>query len=412
VGTSDLRTWGGLIGLVVCLAVGVPVLVDQLVGDGGIVDGPHLVWWLAYGGYLGALVVSSTTMGEPGLARERAPAVARAALGAQVLCGAVAVAVTPRAGWTVILLVVNVGLGAYLLRPVLLASLVAVQTVLIGGLAARLSDELLEVGVYVGIYFTLQAWAAVGTLFEVRETQAKLRLAEANAELQAATALLEQSSRTRERLRIARELHDLVGHQLSALALELEVASHRVVPPASEHVARARRIAKDLLGDVRAAVGNLREPAPELRAALDALTAELPRPQVHLDVDAEVELDGDRTLALVRCVQELVTNTVRHSGAENLWVRIACRSVAAAPSVAVGAVDAGDGGPASPVPPPVAVRDATLVVLDARDDGPGAPRLTLGNGLTGMRERIEQLGGTVRFDPGPGFQVEAQVPVA
>lgn len=205
------------------------------------------------------------------------------------------------------------------------------------------------------------------------------RLAAAHTELRATSALLEDSSRANERLRIARDLHDVVGHQVTALALELEVASHQSSPPASEHVTRARRIAKDLLADMRATVGELRDESPDLRTALEAIVTDLPQPHVHLHIAEEVRIDGPRLTTLVRCVQEIVTNAIRHAEAANLWIDITTN---------------GAGG----------------TVLRARDDGRGAPSLTPGNGLTGINERVEQRGGHTRFTSAEGFHVVAEIP--
>ena len=143
----------------------------------------------------------------------------------------------------------------------------------------------------------------------------------------------------------------------------------------------AHTIAKDLLTDVRRTVGRLRTPRHDLRDTLSRIAAGLPQPEVHLAVDDAIEVDDETSLALVRCVQEIMTNTIRHANAANLYIEL--RAI--------------DGE----------------VVLEAHDDGQGTDRLEPGYGLTGLRERIEALGGTVRFDsrPGRGLQVHARVPV-
>jgi signal transduction histidine kinase len=80
-----------------------------------------------------------------------------------------------------------------------------------------------------------------------------------NSELRATRALLAESTRIAERMRIARELHDLIGHHLTALSLNLEVASHLSNEAASEHVRKAQSTARLLLADVREAVSELRQ---------------------------------------------------------------------------------------------------------------------------------------------------------
>ena len=89
---------------------------------------------------------------------------------------------------------------------------------------------------------------------EAREEQRRL-----NAELRATRALLAESSRMSERLRISRELHDLLGHHLTALSLNLEVAGHLAEGKAQEHVRQSHTLAKLLLTDVREAVSEMRE---------------------------------------------------------------------------------------------------------------------------------------------------------
>jgi signal transduction histidine kinase len=358
-------------GLVASLTVGVPVLLVQLRGDPSPVIGPSWLWWASYLGYLAAFVANEAWAPDGRWERRL--------LGVQVLLGAMAVALTPRMGLSAVLLVVTAVTAAYVLPPRGAVVVAVANTGLIAAVALVDGFRVDEAILGALIYGSLQCFALLMVFSGQRELAAKQRLAGANAELRAATALLEEQSRAGERLRIARDLHDLVGHQLTALALELEVASHRATPPVSEHVSRARRIAKDLLTDVRGAVSELRNTSPPLHAALESLTVGLTRPRVHLDIDDTLELDGVQTTALVRCAQEIVTNAVRHADADNLWIE-------------VGRSDQG------------------AIFLRAYDDGLGASSLRLGNGLTGMRERIEQLGGTVDFNANPGFRIQAEVP--
>ena len=123
---------------------------------------------------------------------------------------------------------------------------------------------------------------------------------------------LAESSRTAERLRIARDLHDAIGHQLTALAVNLDVAARTVSGPGADQVRLSRQAAKDLLGDVRDVVGQLREFPEDLKRTLIALARSVARPVVALDIDDPlVVTDPRRREALVRCVQEVVTNAAR-----------------------------------------------------------------------------------------------------
>src|SRR5204863_1503702 len=98
--------------------------------------------------------------------------------------------------------------------------------------------------------------------------------ARANAELHATRALLVEDSRVAERLRISRDLHDTLGHHLTALSLQLEVASRLASGPAAERVTEAHAITRLLLGDVRDVVSRLRESSHfDVAAAIRTLAA-------------------------------------------------------------------------------------------------------------------------------------------
>jgi signal transduction histidine kinase len=198
--------------------------------------------------------------------------------------------------------------------------------------------------------------------------------------------LLVQGSRAEERLRIARELHDVIGHHLSALSLNLEVAGLELRKPAPSQdaarpVEKAQALTRTMLAEVRDVVSRLRaDEATDLAAALRALVAPIPSPRIHLSLPESLPaVDGARAFAILRCAQECVTNAIRHSSAQNLWI----------------ALDTTGGG----------------LQLRVRDDGTGAPALSEGHGISGMRERLAALSGRLRLDPGPpGFEAEAWVP--
>jgi signal transduction histidine kinase len=233
-----------------------------------------------------------------------------------------------------------------------------------------------EAQAYVAVYLGFQALAYM-------VVHAALREAAARAELARTHALLAQSQRTAERVRIGQDLHDVLGHHLTAMCLNLETAAHLCEGRAKEHVVQAQELVRKLLDDVREVVGELRCASDgDLDAALRALAATLPRPAIWLDVAADVRTlaDPQRARSLVRCAQEVMTNAARHSGAENLWLTVRRR-------------DAG-------------------VELSARDDGRGARELRFGGGLTGMQRRLQELGGSLLVESalGRGFLVTAWLP--
>jgi signal transduction histidine kinase len=213
--------------------------------------------------------------------------------------------------------------------------------------------------------------------------EAMVREASANAEIRALQQILADSSRIAERLRIARDLHDALGHHLTALTLNLEAALQRADGDARAKIATAQTIARSLLTEVREIVAsNDVDECVDLTHALETLIAGVPRPAVHMQIGDDVRVtDPERARTILRCAQEIVTNSARHSGAENLWV--------------------------------VIDRDGDVVRIRAHDDGRGAHPLADGFGLRAMRSRVEGVGGELRIDSGPGrgFDVVALVPM-
>ncbi|PKH70648.1 sensor histidine kinase, partial [Stenotrophomonas sp. Betaine-02u-23] len=232
------------------------------------------------------------------------------------------------------------------------------------------------------LYGGFSMFIFVTSLVARQQTDAREEQRQLNTELRATRVLLAESARVNERTRISRELHDLLGHHLTALSLNLEVAGHITEGRAQEHVHQAHTLAKLLLTDVREAVSQLRDSgAIDLAAALRPLTQRVPSLDVHLDVPSPLNVeDPERAHVLLRCTQEIITNAVRHAGARNLWITVR--------------------------------REAGGVSLEARDDGNGADGIMVGNGLRGMRERLQQCGGELQIEThrGQGFRLRASVP--
>lgn len=241
-----------------------------------------------------------------------------------------------------------------------------------------LSDALLTGGLFLGI----SLFAFMTGIVALQQHAARDELRKVNSELRATQALLADNTRIAERVRIARDLHDLVGHHLTALTLNLEVATHLCEGKALEHVQQAHSLAKLLLADVREVVSEMREDdTVDLAAALRTLASGTPEPCIHLDLPPGLaHTDPLRAQVLLRCTQEMITNSVRHAQASNLWIRL--------------------------------VQDENGLALTARDDGRGAVRFKPGNGLNGMAERLRQLGGELKIEtsPGAGFVLRAWMP--
>lgn len=360
-------------GLAAVGAVGISVLAFGLMP--GANAALSTAWWVAYAAYVGIYLF------DPDLIRVRPPWSPKIGIGLLMLAGLAVWFAGPQLGWSAILFVVTASVAAYVLTPPALAVIVVVQTtaVIVGG--AMIGGSTPNVAFTGLAYLTFQAFAVVVVLSLRRQGEARAELAAAHTELRATSALLESTSRSAERVRIARELHDVVGHQLTALALELEVATHSPAGPAREHVVRARDLTKNLLGDVRGAVGELRETPEDLTTVLRGIVTGLPGLDVRLDVDLPDGVGEPARTTLVRCVQEAVTNTLRHAGASRLIVSLTA--------------------------------DADGAVLVAEDDGVGTAHVVRGAGLSGMFERLTELGGHLDLAsaPGRGFTVTARVPL-
>ncbi|MBB2890457.1 sensor histidine kinase [Flexivirga oryzae] len=211
--------------------------------------------------------------------------------------------------------------------------------------------------------------------------RARQEAEQANQALREAQAQLREHSAAEERLRIARELHDVVGHQLAGLTLTLETARHLPPEEAASYLDSAQLASKELLAQVRSVVTELREAPPEAES-LQALSSAWPGLQVHLsEADLATLLPAALQHATIRLVQESLTNAVRHGSASQAWVALE-------------------------------VSDGTFSVV-VRDDGCGAVTAVEGNGLRGMRERFAAVGGSVvwRGVPGGGFVVQASAPM-
>src|SRR5690606_31735326 len=268
------------------------------------------------------------------------------------LCALALVVLAPRTGTAPVLLVILIAALAIDYPPgrvLLAAALLNLALYLVlraGGHAA----PALKVVLYIGF----QAFAALVAHYARSAEQARDRLAMVNADLLATRALLADSARDAERLRFARELHDVAGHKLTALTLNLRALADRHGADAPSELAVSRQLAAELMDDLRDLVQQLRnDRGLDLATALRALAAPLPRPALRLAIDDDVRIDDPGVAdAVLRMVQEALTNSARHGQAGVLDVRIR--------------------------------RDGRRIVVAIEDDGRLRGPLREGNGLAGM----------------------------
>ncbi len=297
---------------------------------------------------------------------------------------AVAVGYYTQTGLSAMLLLVMAGVLPWILSlRAAVAWLLLAHVPLVPSFMARDDFSFWEALFQSTFYVGFSAFVLVTAYVARQQAHARDEQRRLNAELRATRALLAESARVNERTRISRELHDLLGHHLTALSLNLEVASHMTDGRAQEHVRQAQALARLLLTDVREVVSQLREgDSIDLASALLLLAEQVPALDIHMEIEEPLNLeDAERAHVLLRCTQEIITNAVRHAGARNLWV--SCR------------------------------RDGDLIVMEARDDGVGARTIVAGNGLRGMSERLRQHGGRMTLDSPArgGFRLCLQLPL-
>lgn len=246
--------------------------------------------------------------------------------------------------------------------------LAAVNAALLWLLVRYWGHDLGDALMYLLSFASFQAFATLVMGMTVRAEHDRDELARVNIDLLATRSLLAESARDSERLRLSRELHDIAGHKLTALKLNLSALARDPRWRDEQAVALCAQLADELLADIRNVVQQLRlQDGIALGEVLQALAAPFPKPRVHLELAKDVRVAGlDQAEAVLRTVQEALTNTARHSNADNLWI--------------------------------VLRQDGGALALDIRDDGRGQGELVFGNGLSGMRERWLALGGALRVE--------------
>jgi signal transduction histidine kinase len=369
----DIR-WLTAAGYATWFVCGIPPLAEMV---GGQLRGARAVIWLTAHLLFGAAFAAMDRAER----LRRGLAACLALLTLQSVAGLAGVLARSN-GFTSITLVIVAAQLPRFLSARRAAAWVAVQTLVNAAIFSRLRwTDGVTAGVAVGGF---QLFALASAILAAREHAARVELSTAHQELLATRALLAENSRTAERLRIARDLHDTLGHHLTALSLQLDVASRLTEGKAAAHLGEAHAMARLLLSDVRDVVGRMRDERPlDLVDAIRTLAVSSPGLEIHLTLPPSLDVDDPpRVSALLRGIQEIITNTVRHAGARHLWIALERR----------------DGG----------------VALRARDDGRGAARLAPGHGLSGMRERFEECAGRIEFHGGGGrgFEVDGFIPDA
>lgn len=202
-------------------------------------------------------------------------------------------------------------------------------------------------------------------------------------ELVAAREEIARLAVSEERLRFARDVHDILGQSLAMIVLKSELAARQLPADADDSLRQelrdVARAARSSLGDLREAVAGYRRPT--LQAEISSARTALRAAGIDFTIDDRLgPLPAAQDSVLAWCLREAVTNVLKHSGARRCAVRLS--------------------------------RAGAMARMQVTDDGRGGESLAGGTGLVGIRERVELAGGTVEVSPGEGrgFELTIAVP--
>ena len=227
------------------------------------------------------------------------------------------------------------------------------------------------------LFYTFHLFAVSMTINAMSAERAKAKAEELNKELQSTQSLLSEVSRQNERTRIARDLHDLLGHHLTALLINLQVAERTTKGEAKQNIQQCHSLAKLLMSDVREAVSSIRENQTlDFNLMLEQMVEAIPKLNFDIQINYQFELDEiEMAKQLLSCIQESITNSLKHSGADRF-------------SLSINKVD----------------DRSTSSELEVKlsDNGYVSPPIKIGHGLKGIQERAEALKGKAEFSTDNG----------
>jgi len=297
----------------------------------------------------------------------------------------------------VILVLVLVNYDNYDISPILLV-LIATQLpsrfsrrqamyIMIGITAAhfflKYDGHILNALFHVIIYLMLQIFGFSAIESNLREVKAKEELSAINQELLAARFMLKESSQRKERLRISRDLHDVIGHQLTALALNLEVSRHKVPDEFKPLLAQNLAHAKNLLSDVREVVKEMRsEEQFNLVDKLASLIEQLPECQFKVESSPEINALSLKQ-QLMFCLQEGVSNAIRHGKANQFTLSAEKKDKQLSLYLSDNGV----------------VKPTEQSTTQSGSSSENKLEQQLGSGLIGMQERLADFQGIVELIP-------------
>ena len=228
----------------------------------------------------------------------------------------------------------------------------------------------------------------LSAITERHRIEEELRMAsQANRELNSYLALSEKIAEDRERKRIAREIHDTLGHALTGISAGIDAVKVLVdidTNRAKEQLNNVSVVVRDGIRDVRGSLNKMRPGALEnntLKEALIKIIREyeaISNLEIHLCYEWDnIDLDIAKEDIVFRVIQESITNSVRHGHAKTIWIELL---------------------------------EEESYVMTIQDDGVGFDELHYGYGLKQMQERLMIIGGSVRFENRDGFYTYIEIP--
>ena len=229
----------------------------------------------------------------------------------------------------------------------------------------------------------------LSAITERHRIEEELRMAsQANRELNSYLALSEKIAEDRERKRIAREIHDTLGHALTGISAGIDAVKVLVdidTNRAKEQLNNVSVVVRDGIRDVRGSLNKMRPGALEnntLKEALIKIIREyeaISNLEIHLRYEWDnIDLDIAKEDIVFRVIQESITNSVRHGHAKTIWIEL--------------------------------LEEEEAYVMTIQDDGVGFDGLHYGYGLKQMQERLMIIGGSVRFENRDGFYTYIEIP--
>ncbi len=336
-----------------------------------LTESPYGPWrWIAWGAFVLGFIAQSDVP-------RRAD---HALLVAQACLAMVLVWMEIRTGTAPVLTVIVVALAARRWPRIAVWGLALAMDVAMYLMLFRLED--FKPWLVVSLYGGFQAFAALTTYYAMEAGRTRDALMHVNADLLATRALLADSARDAERLRLSRELHDVAGHKLTAMRLNLRRLAADPALAGHAELALAEQLSAELLGDIRNVVRSMRDdPGMNLETALRALAAPFPRPSLAVHIDPQVRIrDTHVAETVLRLTQESLTNAARHADADHVRLRLS--------------------------------QQGDVLCVEIEDDGAAPASLCEGNGIAGMRERVAALQGQLEVGRGArgGLRLSAKLP--